>query len=66
MRFLSCLKEENRLNNKTMSMTFPETKVSSLTRVNSDVLNESRCASGSIVAVAALELAIIGPLKTIH
>lgn len=37
-----------------------------LTCVNADVLNESCCASGGIVAVAALEFSIIGPLKTIH
>lgn len=37
-----------------------------LTCVNSNVFNESCCASGSIVAVAALELAIIGPLETIY
>jgi len=37
-----------------------------LTRVNSDVLDEPRRASGRVVAVAALELAVIGPLKTIH
>lgn len=37
-----------------------------LSCVNSDVLNESRSASGCIVAVAALELAVVGPLKTIH
>lgn len=33
--------------------------------MNADVLDESRCASGCVVAVAALELPVIGPLKTI-
>lgn len=37
-----------------------------LTCVDSDVFDESCCASGRIVAVAALELPVIGPLKTIH
>lgn len=38
----------------------------SLTCVDSDVFNESCSASGRVVAVAALELPVIGPLKTIH
>lgn len=37
-----------------------------LSCVNSDVLNESCCASRGIVAVAALELSVIRPLKTVH
>lgn len=37
-----------------------------LTCVNSDVFNESRCASGGIVAVAALEFSIVSPFEAIH
>lgn len=54
------------LSNKTLSLLSPENELLALTCVNTDVLDESCCASGGIVAVAALELPIIGPLETIH
>lgn len=41
------------------------TETAKVTCVNSDVFNEPSCASGSIIAVATLQLPIIGPLKTI-
>lgn len=63
---VSLLYEKNRLSNKTSSLLSPENEVLTLTCVDSDVLDESCCASGGIVAVAALELPVIGPLKTIH
>lgn len=58
-------KKQNK-SNKTLALLSPENEVLTLTCVDSDVLDESCCASGGIVAVAALELSVIGPLKTIH
>lgn len=65
VRFLSCRRKRH-LGNQPSHRYLPENKRSTLTCVNSDVFNESCCASGGIVAVAALELPVVGPLKTIH
>lgn len=66
VRFLSCFMEWKRWIKKYQIFWERYTNILTHTCMNSNVLNESCCASRSIVAVAALQLAIIGPLKTIN